>query len=85
MYFNYFNWFDSPYVKIENGTELLLDTIEGTYLKLSPGEDGILDIVLQFKFYVGGVLYGYKNVKALSYRIFNLSDDKPKFLVQKIH
>lgn len=85
LYFNYFNWFDSPYIKIDNGTQILLDTIEGTYLKLSPGEDGILDIVLQFKYYVGDVLYGYKNVKALSYRIFNLSDDKPKFLVQKIY
>jgi len=58
LYFNYFNWLDSPYVKIENNL-LYVDTIEGTYLKLKSGEDGMLDIVLQARYYIGGRVYGY--------------------------
>ena len=84
LYFNYFNYFDSPYIKIENQL-LYSDTIQGTYLKLKAGEDGILDIVLQLRYYAGDEIYGYRNVKALSYRIWNLSDDKPKFLIRKTY
>lgn len=84
LYFNYFNWFDSPYVKIvENKT--YIDTIPGTYLKLAAGEDGTLDIIIQVKYYNGTQLYGYKNIKVLGYHIWNLSDDKPKFLIQKTY
>jgi len=85
LYFNYFNYIDSPYVRLENGTEMKIDTIESTYLKLKAGEDGVLDIIVQFKHYIGGVLYGYKNVKVLSYHIYNISDDKPKFLMYKTY
>ena len=85
LYFNYFNYINSPYVKIENGTQIKLDIIPNTYLKLKPDEDGILDIVVQFKHYCGDVLIGYKNCKLLSYRISNVSDDKPKFVIQKVY
>lgn len=85
LYFNYFNYFDSPYVKIEDGKDVKLDTIRSTYLKLSPDQDGYLDIVAQFKYYEGDQLYGYKNVTLLSYRIYNISDDKPKFLLYKTY
>lgn len=84
LYFNYFNYFNSPYLKIENGCDIKIDTIDGTYLKLKAGEDGILDLVVQFRYYNGGQLTGYKNCKILSYHIYNISDDKPKFLIQKI-
>lgn len=84
LYFNYFNYFDSPYIKIENQL-LYSDTIQGTYLKLKAGENGILDIVLQLRYCIGDEIYGYRNVKALSYRIWNLSDDKPKFLIKKTY
>lgn len=40
---------------------------------------------MQFRYYVAGVLYGLKNVRVLSYRIYNLSDDKPKFLIQRVY
>ena len=84
LYFNYFNYFDTPYIKIENQL-LYSDTIQGTYLKLKTGEDGLLDIVLQLRYCIGNEIYGYRNVKALSYRIWNLSDDKPKFLIKKTY
>ena len=45
LYFNYFNWFDTPYVKIVDN-KTYLDTIDSTYLKLKTGEDGDLDIVI---------------------------------------
>lgn len=83
LYFNYFNWFDSPYVKIENN-KMYVDTIEGTYLKLNSGEDGLLDIIMQLRYYNGGQLYGYRNLKIASYHIWNISDDKPKFIIKKV-
>lgn len=80
LYFNYFNWFDTPYIKMEDGLPYL-DTIGGTYLKLKAGEDGDLDIIIQVKYYNGTQLCGYKNIKVLSYHIWNVSDDKPKFII----
>ena len=84
LYFNYFNWFDTSYIKIiDNKT--YIDTIEGTYLKLEAGKDGFLDIIIQVKYYNSDELCGYKNIKVLSYHIWNISDDKPKFLIQKVY
>lgn len=45
LYFNYFNYLDSPYVKMEDGVTVKMDTMDGTYLKLADGEDGYLNIV----------------------------------------
>lgn len=84
LFFNYYNYLNTPYVKIEEGTKMKTDTIPGTYLRLKPGEDGILDIVVQFRYYVGNQLYGYRNARVLSYKVFNVSDDKPKFVIKKI-
>jgi len=50
LYFNYFNWLDSPYIKLD-GVKQYVDTLDTTYLKLKSGEDGILDVVLQIKYY----------------------------------
>ena len=82
LYFNYFNWLDSPYIKLD-GIKQYIDTIDSTYLKLKTGEDGILDIILQIKYYSDQKLRGYKNIKILSYHIWNISDDKPKFVIKK--
>lgn len=83
LYFNYINYICTPYVKFR-GENLALDYIPSTYLKLKPGEDGILDIILQFKYYKDQhLLYGYKNVTIASYKIYNVSDDKPKFVIYK--
>ena len=85
LYFNYYNYINSPYLKIDNQHDIKLDVIDGTYLKLKSGEDGILDLVVQFRYYNGKQLIGYKNCKITSYHIYNISDDKPKFLIQKIY
>lgn len=61
------------------------DIVDNTYLRLNPGESGILDTVVQFRYYYGNRLCGTKNVKTLSYMIYNTSDDKPKFVVKKIY
>lgn len=82
LYFNYFNWLDSPYIKLV-GTKQYVDTIDSTYLKLKSGEDGILDIIVQVKYFSDKKLCGYRNLKVLSYHIWNISDDKPKFVVKK--
>ena len=52
---------------------------------LKPGENGELDIVVQARYYVGEELYGYRNIKMLTFKIHNLSDDKPKFYITKIY
>ena len=83
LYFNYMNFYNSPFMKIENG-EQTSDIINGSYLKLLPNEDGILDIILQIRYHLNDrTLIGISNLKIASYRIFNVSDDKPKFLIQK--
>lgn len=84
LYFNYFNYLNSPYIRIEGG-HVRMDTLDGTYLKLAPGEDGTLDVVVQFRYVVGNVTYGYKNARIASYRIWNVSDDKPKFVVKQTY
>lgn len=83
LYFNYINYLNTPFLKIV-GSSIKIDTITNTYLKLNSGEDGVLDIMIQLKYYYDDrKLYGYKNIKLLSYHIYNISDDKPKFLVYK--
>lgn len=83
LFFNYENYINSPFVKIKNG-RVYTDVVDGTYLRLESGETGVLDIVIQVRFYNGGKLFGYRNVKVLSYEITNLSDDKPKFMIRRI-
>lgn len=45
LYFNYSNYLRSPYIKQEDGN-VLIDTIDGTYLKLKKGDNGILNVVV---------------------------------------
>lgn len=84
LYFNYMNFYQTPFVKIENN-ECVNEIIKGSYLKLLPNEEGILDIVIQIRYHLNDrSLMGITNLKLASYKIFNLSDDKPKFVIQKI-
>lgn len=84
LYFNYFNYLNTPFIRMED-FKIYSEIIEGTYLKLAPGESGKLDIVVQFKYYDDGIIRGVKNVKMLTYQIFNISDDKPKFIMREIY
>ena len=84
LYFNYMNYLNSPYLKMADN-KTYIDTMDNTYLSLKPDENGILDIVTQFRYYKGGQLYGYKNVTLASYQIYNISDDKPKFFIKRIN
>lgn len=83
LYVNYSNFINSPFLKVENG-QTYCDTINGTYAKILPNESALVDVVLQFRQYSSGKMIGYKNIVAATYQIFNLSDDKPKFLLKKM-
>lgn len=83
LFFNYYNFINSPFIELAAGKPTI-KAIEGTYLKLDPGESGLLDIVVQFKAYYGDNLYGIKTGTLITYKIFNVSDDKPKFVIYKM-
>ena len=83
LYVNYANYINSPYVKLVDGLPYL-SLIEGTYLKLPPGGEGLIDIVIQFKQLVDGVLMAVKNIVVATFKVYNVSDDKPKFVLEKI-
>lgn len=44
LYFNYYNYIDSPYVRIHEN-KIYCDTIPGTYLSVAPNSSGFLNIV----------------------------------------
>jgi hypothetical protein len=83
LYFNYNNYLNSPYLKIQDN-KVYIDTIDNTYLSLKQDENGILNLVSQFRYYSGKTFKGYKNIRLASYQIYNISDDKPKFIIKKI-
>lgn len=45
LYFNYFNFIDTPFVRIDDN-RVYPEIIPSSYLKLQPGETGVLDIVV---------------------------------------
>lgn len=84
LYFNYFNYINTPFVTYEDN-KLKMNTIKGTYLKLEAGHSGVLDLVVQFNVYNNGnELRGTRSAVIKSYLIHNISDDKPKFLINRI-
>lgn len=85
LYFNYNNYLNSPFIKIDEDYNVLVDTIDNTYLKLKSGESGYLDIVIQVKYSEQGRLVGYTNLNLIRYQIFNISDDKPKFVIRAVN
>ena len=46
---------------------------------------GILSLYGQIKTYSNGVLSDAKTIKLFSYKVYNVSDDKPKFLIIKTY
>ncbi len=83
LFFNYYNFMNSPFITYENGKQRIR-AIDGTYLALDRGESGLLDIDVQFKAYFGNCLYGIKTGTLVTYKLFNVSDDKPKFVIYKM-
>lgn len=82
LFFNYNNLFDTPYTYRSPDGYFAPVFKENTYLRLKPGEDGILDVVIQVKYFDSfGEVCGIKDIPALSYKIYNVSDDKPKFVI----
>ena len=71
-------------MKIVDGLTYLT-TLDNTYAKILPDYSSVVDIVVQFKQYINGVLIGVSNVVVASYRIYNMSDDKPKFVIEQIN
>jgi hypothetical protein len=45
LYFNYFNYINTPFIKVED-SKIYSEIIEGTYAKIAPGESEKLDIVV---------------------------------------
>lgn len=84
LYFNYSNYFNTPFVQKENTGMFESVIMSNTYLSLKPGESGSLDIVIQFKYFDDiGIFSGCTSLPVLSYKIWNVSDDKPKFVIIK--
>lgn len=49
-----------------------------------PDESGLISIVLQFRQYLNGILIGVYNASVATFKIYNISDDKPKFVIEKL-
>ena len=74
---------NTPFVKLVDG-KVYADIVSGTYARIKPNEHEDLTVVVQFRMYAGNALVSVKNVTAATYRVHNLSDDKPKFLLRKM-
>lgn len=83
LFFNYNNFFCSPYRYKRKNTSLYFTELKpSTYLSLKSGETGVLDIILQVQYHNDmGLICAVKDIPILSYRIWNVSDDKPKFII----
>ena len=86
LFFNYPNLFTSPYSYRDNDGRFSVEYKPSTYLRLKSGQDGYLYIIFQFKYYdSNGLLCGVRDLPVLTYHIYNVSDDKPKFVITKTY
>lgn len=83
IYANYQNYIETPYVELRDGLEYPVIK-DGTYVKLEPGESGDLNCMVQLRYMYGGNVRGIRDVVLASYRIYNVSDDKPKVVIRRI-
>ena len=84
LFFNFPNLFMSPYSYRTTDGTYSTEYKKNTYLRLKSGEDGYLYVIFQFKYYdMTGQLRGVRDLPILTYHIFNVSDDKPKFVITK--
>ena len=87
LYFNYYNYLNSPFNIINEDNKLEMTIIPGTYLKLDENENGILDIIIQVTIINSlNIIYVCQNIHVASYQIYNISHDrKPKFVIIKYY
>ena len=82
LYFNYNNYFCTPYSYRNKFGEFVPMYKEGTFLHLNSGETGYLNVIVQIKYYNHlGSVCAVKDIPMLAYKIRNVSDDKPKFVI----
>lgn len=83
LYFNYNNLFCSPYLYRRNNGLFSVIFKQHTFKKIKPGENDNLDIIVQIRYHnFMGEVCGVKDIPVLSYKIYNVSDDKPKFIIK---
>lgn len=86
LFFNFPNLFLSPYSYKTKDGHFRVEYKPNTYLRLKSGQDGYLYIIFQFKYYdSSGTLCGIRDLPILTYHIYNVSDDKPKFIITKTY
>ena len=83
LYFNYINYLNTPFIKIENG-RLYPDYIESSFCRLAPAETGYVSIIVQIRQYSNADVIGCRNIEVATFKVTNLSDDKPKFFLQRV-
>lgn len=86
LFFNLPNLFMTPYSFRNKDGKYVSEYKRGTYVRIKSGEDKYLNVVFQLKHYdMTGKLCGIRDLPILTYRIFNVSDDKPKFVITKTY
>ncbi len=80
---NQSNYVNSPFVRYDNGRKYST-ILENTYATIQPNDSAYVDIVIQLKCTCGGSVFGIKDVTIGRYYITNVSDDKPKFIIQRV-
>lgn len=97
MYFNYKNYTMPSYVDFKKSIPPVgkactqeNESLANTYLVLKPGESGRLDMRIDYVFYdklnpsdIQYSIVGAKSDIPRSYYIMNVSDSKPKFVIQR--
>lgn len=83
LLFNYHNFLATPFSELRGGVEYP-KILDNSYLVLDPGKSGTLDVVLQVRYELNGLLYGIRTVVLASYFIVNVSDDKPKLVIRRL-
>lgn len=81
---NQSNFISTPFIKIDQNGRVYPDVIPSTYATIRNGDTGYVDVIVQFKYYRWTELIGYNNIKFATYQIINISDDKPKFILNRV-
>ena len=84
LYVNYQNYINSPYTKLSD-SKMYMKQLPATYAKIMPGASEIVTICIQFRQFINGIVIGMQDIQVATYKIYNLSDDKPKLIISKLN